>query len=172
MLTGDLPCFQKPQKRPATEQDRLLVMEKLEKVRRRGYIAEGPVRSLTHFFYVPKGDSDIRMVYNGTSSGLNNDLYAPHFGLPVIRHALRSLLPGYNRVNIDIAEMFLNFNLGPELQPYSGVDLTPLLKSKSFSKTLGAMDQELHGDARLVVLLDSNDDNCKVHCIRRSQRQR
>jgi len=110
-----------------------LVMEKLEKVRQRGYIAEGPVRSLTHVFYVPKGDSDIRMVYNGTSLGLNDALFAPHFGLLVIRHALRGLLPGYNQADIDITEMFLNFNLGPELQGIlrSGPDL--LDKEQIFS---------------------------------------
>jgi hypothetical protein len=66
------------------------------------------------------------MVYNGTSCGLNDCLFAPHFGLPVIRHAIRSLLPGYHQADIDVAEMFLNFNLGEALQPYSGVDLTPL----------------------------------------------
>jgi hypothetical protein len=29
------------------------------------------VKSLTSFFTVPKGDDDIRIVYNGTQSGLN-----------------------------------------------------------------------------------------------------
>ena len=126
MLLRDLPRFQKPQKKPATQRDRTLVAEKVGRVRSKGYIAPGPVKSLTHYFYVPKGESDIRMVYNGTSCGLNDCLFAPHFGLPVIRHALRSLLPGYHQADIDVAEMFLNFNLGEALQPYSGVDLTPL----------------------------------------------
>ena len=103
-----------------------MVVEKIEKVRNKGYIAPGRVKSLTHFFYVPKGESDIQTVYSCTSSGLNDFLYAPHFGLPVIRHALRSLLPGYHQADIDVAEMFLNFNLGEVLQPYSGVDLMPL----------------------------------------------
>jgi hypothetical protein len=83
-LVKDLPRFQKPQKKPANQRDRKMVVEKIEKVRSKGYIAPGPVKSLTHFFYVPKGESDIRMVYNGTSSGLNNCLFAPHFGLPII----------------------------------------------------------------------------------------
>ena len=111
-LLRELPRFQKPQRRPATTCDRALVAEKIGQVRGKGYISPGPVKSLTHYFYVPKGESDIRMVYNGTSSGLNDCLYAPHFGLPVIRHALRSLLPGYHQADIDVAEMFLNFNLG------------------------------------------------------------
>ena len=125
-LIKDLPCFQKAQKKPALERDPLLVVEKVGKVRARGYIAPGVVKSLTHFFYMPKGDSDIRMVYNGTSSGLNDFLFALLFGLPVIHHALRSLLHGYHLADVDIAEMFLNFNLGIDLQSYSGVDLTPL----------------------------------------------
>jgi hypothetical protein len=125
-LVKDLPRFHKPQKKPSTNRDRALVVEKIGRVRGKGYIAPGPVKSLTHYFYVPKGDNDIRMVYNGTSCGLNDCLFSPHFSLPVIRHALRSLLPGYHQADIDVAEMFLNFNLGEVLQPYSGVDLTPL----------------------------------------------
>ena len=125
-LVKDLPRFKKAQKKPANERDRKMVANKIEKVRAKGYIAPGEVKSLTHFFYVPKGESDIRMVYNGTSSGLNDCLFAPHFGLPVIRHAVRGLLPGYHQADIDIAEMFLNFNLGIDLHAYAGVDLTPL----------------------------------------------
>ena len=34
------------------------------------------MKSLTHNLSVPKGE-DIRMVYNGTSSGLNNALWDP-----------------------------------------------------------------------------------------------
>ena len=126
LLLGTLPRYQRSQKPPKSERDRRLVCSKLEKVRSRGYIAKGQVKSLTHFFYVPKGSDDIRMVYNGTSSGLNDCLFAPHFGLPVIRHTLRSLQEGYHQADIDIAEMFLNFNLGSSLQPYSGVDLSSL----------------------------------------------
>ena len=125
-LIKDLPQFQKAQKKPATEQDRFLVAKKIEKVRAHGYIAPGTVKSLTHFFFVQKGHSDSRMVYNRTSSGLKDCLFAPHFGLPVIRHALWSLLPGYHQADIDTVEMFLNFNLGVDLHPYAGVDLTPL----------------------------------------------
>jgi len=126
LLLGPLPRFQRSQKPPKSERDRQLVCSKLDKARSRGYISKGHVKSLTHFFYVPKGLEDIRMVYNGTSSGLNDCLFAPHFGLPIIRHALRSLLEGYHQADIDIAEMFLNFNLCVSLQPYSGVDLSTL----------------------------------------------
>lgn len=77
-----------------------------------------------HFFYVPKGLKDIRMVYNGTSSGVNDCLFGPHFSLPTITQATRALAEGYYQADMDIGEMFLNFMLGEELRPYSGVDVT------------------------------------------------
>ena len=46
--------------------------QKLYKVRERLYIDVGLVLSLMHMFCVPKGDSDIRMVYNGAASGIGN----------------------------------------------------------------------------------------------------
>ena len=46
---------------------------KISNVRRRGYIRMGDVKSLTHYFSVPKVE-DIRMVYKVTSSGINSSL--------------------------------------------------------------------------------------------------
>jgi hypothetical protein len=101
-----------------------MVWRKLSKVRERLYIDVGLVFSLMHMFYVPKGDSDVRMVYNSTSSGINDCLFAPHFGLPTILYVLHSLRPGYSQAGIDVGEMFPNFILGEQLRPYSGVDIT------------------------------------------------
>lgn len=67
---------------------RVKVQEKLEKVQRKGYLAEGHVQSLTSFFTVPKGDDDVRVVYNGTKSGLNDCLWAPWFRLPTMEQHL------------------------------------------------------------------------------------
>jgi hypothetical protein len=69
-------------------------MGKVVKVRKLDYITTGTVRSGTHFFCVPKGDSDIRLVYNGTGCGLNANVWAPRFGLPMVKNTLCSLLPG------------------------------------------------------------------------------
>ena len=93
-------------------------------MRKREYINVGHVISITLMFAVAKGAHDIRMVYNGTSSGLNDALWAPHFGLPLLDHTLRSLLPGYHQADLDVAEMFLCFNLHPDMRPYAGVDVT------------------------------------------------
>jgi hypothetical protein len=59
---------QDPSKDPATI---CKVVDKLMTARERGYIAMGEVKSLIFFFDVPKGLDDIRMVYDGTKSGLN-----------------------------------------------------------------------------------------------------
>jgi hypothetical protein len=72
------------------------------------------------FFEVDKGTSYIHMVYNGTSCGLNDTLWAPNFWLPMPVVAARVL--GY-MVDIDLGEMFLNFPLPSLLQQFSGVDL-------------------------------------------------
>ena len=56
-----------------------MMVNKLVKVRDRSYIGKlllGRIKSLTHYFAVPKGDKDIRMVYDMTASGLNNALWA------------------------------------------------------------------------------------------------
>ena len=62
---------------------------KLEKVRRKRYIAPGYVVSLTAFFAVPKGENDIRMVYDGTVSGLNDSLWVPTFSMSNLNTHLR-----------------------------------------------------------------------------------
>ena len=86
----------------------------------------GPVRSLTDYFDVPKGDHDVRMVYNGSSCGLNEALWAPSFWLPTADTALRAMTFGTYCVDLDLGEMFLNFPLDKALQPYAGIDLTPI----------------------------------------------
>ena len=51
-----------------------MVKKKIEKVQHRRYITSGTVLSLTSFFSVPKGDSDIHLVYDLTACGLNKAL--------------------------------------------------------------------------------------------------
>ena len=56
-----------------------MIKKKVYKVRSRRYIAWSTVLSLTAFFYVPKGEDDIRLVYNLTKLGMNDYLWAPTF---------------------------------------------------------------------------------------------
>jgi hypothetical protein len=50
---------------------------KLIKVFARCYFMYGMIFSLRSFFAVPKGDTDISLVYNGTLSGPHAHLWAP-----------------------------------------------------------------------------------------------
>jgi hypothetical protein len=104
-----------------------LILEKLKKILNRGYVVaprtRDSIRSLMNFFAVKK-DSDIRLVYNGTSCGLNEALWAPNFWLPLPSTAARTLGYGCYMVDIDLGEMFLNFPLHEVLQRFSGVDFS------------------------------------------------
>ena len=122
-MTGEFGVFLRAQKKQRDAAKHEKMRAKIVQVRKRGYVSPGHVVSLTHYFCVDKGEDDIRMVYNGTSCGLNSVLWAPHFGLPTVRHTLRSLLPGYYQCDLDIGEMFLNFMLHEFLRQYSGVDI-------------------------------------------------
>ena len=73
--------------------ERKLLLEKAQMIRTRGYIYNGPVKSLTGLFRIPKVVSedvmDSRIVYDATMCGLNQAMWAPNFYLPTIDDALR-----------------------------------------------------------------------------------
>jgi hypothetical protein len=100
------------------------MVKKIGKVRKRRYIEKGPIESLTSFFAVPKGLDDIRMVYDGTKSGLNKVIWVPRFPLPTVETLLRAVESGTFMSEMDIGEMFLNFVLHESMQALCGVDLT------------------------------------------------
>ena len=121
--TGDPQPFRRPQNGPDSTETAELVRDKVLPVRLKEYIERGDVNSLLHYFWVPKGDSDIRMVYDGSGCGLNDIIWAAHFGLPTVRNTARALLPGYYQCDMDVGEMFLNFILHERLRQLSGVDI-------------------------------------------------
>ena len=119
-----LPHYWKKQQWPQDPNHKAQVIKKLKKVRDRQYVTKTPsVKSLTGFFAVPKGESDIRMVYDATKCGLNAALWAPNFGLPTIDTVLRNADNQTWFGDIDLGEMFLNYFLDEDLQPYAGLDL-------------------------------------------------
>jgi hypothetical protein len=130
-----LPNFRKRQDLPKDKNTKTLIQGKVNKVRKRGYIKGGRVASVTSFFAVPKGDDDIRMVYNGTSCGLNDAVFAPWFALPTMDSHLRAVDIGTYMADCDIGEMFLNFMLDEKLREYAGVDLTDLFPDESSGET-------------------------------------
>ena len=95
----------------------------------RGYVKIADLQFfelLMYMFHVPKGDTDIRMVYDGTKSRLNESLYAPWFALPTVDTMSRWVIAGSWLVDNDYGDMFLNFPLHPELQKFCGINLSQL----------------------------------------------
>ena len=75
---------------------RAQIKAKIEKVLRRRYMvgsrASGvTLKSWIRYFGVPKGEFDIRIVYDGTANGLNDTIYVPSFWLPTIDSVSRAL---------------------------------------------------------------------------------
>ena len=71
----------------------------------------------TSFYLVPKGIKDIRMINDSTKSGLNSKIWIPGSSLPIVHSLLQSIIPGVWMRDLDIGEMFLNFNMYPQLIP-------------------------------------------------------
>jgi hypothetical protein len=129
------PKYVVPQRDVNDPKTKELVREKLQKVRMRRYIAEGYVVSLTSFFAVPKGEDDIRMVYDGSIGGLNDAMWVPRFVLLTVNAHLRAVEQGTYMGDLDLGECFLNFLLHPTLRPYAGVDFTLFFP-------LGSLDED------------------------------
>jgi hypothetical protein len=116
-----------------TPQEHAGMVKKLATVRDRRYLEPGKVFSLTSFFAVPKGVNDIRLVYDGTKSGLNQNIWVPRFQLPTVNTHLRAVDSNTWMSNMDIGEMFLNFILHESMQALCGVDLTQIFGEKDES---------------------------------------
>ena len=87
---------------------------KIGDVRKKHYITPiSKTVSDVDYFGVPKGIGpdetilDIRLVYNGTSCGLNEAVWAPNFWLPTADKAIRQLCFSYWSVDLDLGECFL-----------------------------------------------------------------
>ena len=142
-LYGVKPMFEKGAKKPnywtrqpsyKDPENKAKVLSKIKKVVDRGYLIPTPkidVSSLMFVFDVPKGDSDIRMVYDGSKSGLNDSIWAPWFPLPTAESFFDVLMPGYWLSDNDMADFFLNFPMHPDLQRYCGVDVTELFPEEA-----------------------------------------
>jgi hypothetical protein len=61
--------------------------QKVPKIKRTLELVQSKLLDVS-FFDVPKGDDDIRLVYNATKSGLNEVVWAPWFSLPTCKSYL------------------------------------------------------------------------------------
>ena len=126
-----LPRWIKKQRLPTEPHLAERMVSKFRKVLAKGYIGEGAVVSMINCFAVPKGDDDIRLVYDGTKCGLNECLWAPNFFLPSVDSMLLNMNTLTWSADLDLTDMFLNYPLHKDLIPYSGVDYTLVLKSET-----------------------------------------
>ncbi|KAI2498994.1 hypothetical protein MHU86_15498 [Fragilaria crotonensis] len=99
-----------------------LVAEKIEGMGKRFYLeASGHVSNSLNYFAVPKGETDIRVVFDGTACGLNDTLWAPNFFLPSATSAAMLLTFGTWMADMDFGEMFHNFPMEERMRKHAGV---------------------------------------------------
>jgi hypothetical protein len=105
---------------------RPLLAKKIQGMMQKGYLEVGRVRTSLHYFAVAKGDSDIRVVYDGTSCGLNMALWSPNFFLPTAKSA--GLLLSYDTwmADMDFGEFFHNFQMPERIRQHAGVNIKAL----------------------------------------------
>lgn len=131
-----LPQYTRGQPRELDLSLKTRVTEKLNKFIKKGYLVPGSVSSLIKYFTVPKGDTDVRVVFDGTKSGLNNAMWAPTFTLPTVDSLLPMLEPGTWQGDIDVGEMFYNYLLHPDVRAFCGVDINPYFKDDQAASRL------------------------------------
>ncbi len=92
------------------------------------YIAplSGKIMSLIKYFAVPKGVDDWRIVFHAGANKLNDCVWTPSFCLPTVNSLLRITDKSMLMQDMDVGEMFLNFQLHPNTMRFAAVDLGPL----------------------------------------------
>ena len=106
------------------------------------------VKLLIKYFAVPKGEDDVRLVYNATTNKLNECVWVPTFWLPTVDLLVRALDKDSWMTNQDIGDMFLNFQLHQSVVPFTGVDLSLLYDgSEELRPRLAVWDRNVVGFA-------------------------
>jgi hypothetical protein len=124
--------------------------EKIAKVLQRRYLCSpsSTVKSHIKYFAVPKGEDDVRLVYDATANGLNECVWSPSFWLPTIDTLVRGLDEHSWMTDRDIGDMFLNFQLHELAISFTGVNLSTLYDSPdNVGLRLAVWDRNLMGFA-------------------------
>ena len=155
-VKSNLPSSKQKQSSPEASSFKK-VKKKLKRVLDRRYITlVDEVRSLTHFFPVPKPwkvmdgkrvPDDIRIADDETRSDLNQAVRAPWFPMPTIISHLHSVMAGAFMSDCDVDEMFLNFMLEPKLRLFAGADLTCL-----FPDDVSAENEFIRGCWEIILM--------------------
>ncbi|KAI2494742.1 hypothetical protein MHU86_19779 [Fragilaria crotonensis] len=123
-VQSSLPIGRKRMKRVKLSlESKKLVGEKIEGMQKRFYLeATGHVSNSLSYFAVPKGEADIRVVFDGSACGLNETLWAPNFFLPSANSAAMLLTFGTWMADMDFGEMFHNFPMEERMRRCSGIE--------------------------------------------------
>lgn len=110
---------------PVEDWMRDLDAEKLAKLIRRRYLEPGHVITTVPRFAVPKGDDDVRIVWDMSKNGVNGGADAPKFFLLGFTSLVLRVHSGSYFGDFDVGEMFNNFTVPVAERPYMGVEITP-----------------------------------------------
>ena len=100
------------------------IKEKINKVRALRYIDGGQLLSLTSYFPVSNGESDIRIVYDMPDFGLSTALWPPSFWMPTIHNVLDFATYVSCFGEVDAGYMLLNYPINRSIREFSGVYVT------------------------------------------------
>jgi len=81
--------------------------KKVNRLRTKTYIDSGFLLSVLNYFGVPKGESDVRMVFDATKCELNAALWTPNFFLATIESVMMNADAETWMGDLDLGEMFL-----------------------------------------------------------------
>ena len=98
---------------------------------------------------MPKGENDIRVVYDASQCGLNERLWAPNFILPSIDMALRAVDKNTWLGDADVGEMFLNFQLDKDMRRFARVDCIDAQKAL-WKEELEEEEQKVVKNVKLI----------------------
>ncbi len=122
---------------------------------------------------MPKGEDDVRIVFDGSKSGLNAAIWAPSFTLPTVESLLPMLEPGTWQGDIDVGEMFYNYMLDPSIRAYCGVDVDPYLRKEQTGRRLAwlmwlrcvmGLKSSPHGCTKMQALAEEFIRGCSMDC--------
>ena len=112
---------------------RRLYLDKIKRLVQANYLIPGVIKWDIRCFGVPKGDNDIRLVYDGARSGVNKVVYIPTFFVPTSLSLCRILMLNAHQMDEDVGEMFVNYPMLASFRRYCGVKLTRFKEVKDFS---------------------------------------
>jgi hypothetical protein len=98
-------------------------MVKLEALIKNRYLEPGKGRNKITIprHPVPKGPTNIRVVWNCTGNGVHPSIYTPSFHLATDATLFRRIETGMEQDDFDIGEEFHNYVLAASERPYHGV---------------------------------------------------